>query len=95
MTKEKLQQYSLILQEAKELEHTQKNLEKAYLSRQVKVMELATEIEAFIQSLSDPLHRRILHLRYVECLEWWQIANKTSYSRSQVIRIHGQVWQLI
>lgn len=43
-----------------------------------------------IDGMEDPLHAKILHLRYEEFQSLWVVAQKTNYSYSHIRRLHGQ-----
>ncbi|MCL1872975.1 MAG: DUF1492 domain-containing protein [Clostridiales bacterium] len=47
-------------------------------------------IEDAIQRLKDPQEREILRLRYLEALDWWEVAEKVSYSISWIYTLHGK-----
>lgn len=52
------------------------------------------EIESFIDELAEPLHRTILRLRYVECMQWLPLRFALQkagyyYEERQIFEHHG------
>lgn len=57
------------------------------------------EIEQFINSLSEPVHRQLLKHRYLELMDWETIADILHYTVRHTLRKHGdaleesrQIW---
>lgn len=68
-----------------------------YTQNQLDVITTIREVEDFIESIETPLHRLILKLRYVDCLEWQEIhkrlCNKAGdifYGESTLYAIHNE-----
>ena len=56
------------------------------------------EVEQFISTLGDPVHRAILTLRYVDLLPWPRVVDELEqcgifYSARQIFRLHGDALQ--
>ena len=51
--------------------------------------ELAAEIQLTIGQMENPDHRAILYKRYVESMEWQDIATTMGYCERQIYRIHA------
>lgn len=51
---------------------------------------LMIKIGRQIDQLAEPLHSRILHLRYEENQPLWIVAQSVNYSYSHIKRLHGQ-----
>lgn len=56
------------------------------------------EVDAFIASLEQDLHRMVLRLKYVDLLHWPQVQLKLEekgiyYSERQIYRLHGEALQ--
>lgn len=65
-----------------------------YLAEMVKAERQEKAVSDFIDSLSNPEHREVLHLRYCEGLHWPEVSAKMKssgfyYSDRHVLRIHG------
>ena len=54
---------------------------------------LMIKIGKQIDGMGDPLHSRVLHLRYEENHPLWIVAQIVNYSYSHVRRLHGQALQ--
>lgn len=60
--------------------------------------ELDSELQAVedcISRLSDPTHRTILRLRYIDCAKVADICERLSYSRSQIHRLEKAAFALL
>ena len=58
-----------------------------------KLVDLRREIETAIASVEDEKLQTLLRLRYISCLTWEQIAEKTGYCRRNVLLLHGKAIQ--
>lgn len=50
------------------------------------------KITQCIKTISTPVYRQILEMRYVDGMQWDEIAHKLGYSKQHVYRLHG--WAL-
>jgi len=48
------------------------------------------EIEQFINRLSKPVYRQLLKYKYLELLDWEQLADKLHYTTRHAQRLHGE-----
>lgn len=56
---------------------------------------LKADIRSVIDAVSDKDEKLCLRYRYIEFLNWEQIAEKMNYSLSQTTRIHGRALQSV
>lgn len=101
MTKEQLQNYQAIKKEKCQIERRLQSLEKRpeseqellqpirelYREKLDELVALQVSIEKAIDSLG-PVERELFRYRYIDCLEWHQVAAKIHYSYQQTFRIH-------
>lgn len=71
-----------------EMEHLKMLYEK-------KVRDIATECERIEEAIErlEPIERRLIRLRYVDCLTWEKICVKIGYSWANTHRLHKQILQ--
>lgn len=65
------------------------DLEKVITEEGAKLIDLKQEIRTAINNVSDNNQRLLLRLKYIEFLNWEQIAERMSYSVKQIYRIHS------
>lgn len=95
MTKAELKKYRSIKAELAELDrlagkidrHATDELRVQYEEKRSRLAAELLRIERAIDSL-EPIERRVLRLRYIDGLAWFQVANKVSYSPQQAQRYH-------
>lgn len=68
------------------------NLVAVYVDKRIKLIELCLEIENEVDSLPS-VERRIIRLRYLDGKEWSDISTITTYSVSQLHKIHKKIFQ--
>ena len=66
------------------------DMERELKDRLTELARLQMGIMARICQIEDGRYRRLLVLRYVDGLSWEDVANRMSYSRVQIFRLHGQ-----
>lgn len=102
MTKEQLRNYQAIKKEKSQIERRLRSLEKRpeeeqevlkpirdlYREKLEALVALQVRIEQAIASLG-PVERELFRYRYIDCLEWHQVAAKIHYSWQQTHRIHS------
>jgi DNA-directed RNA polymerase specialized sigma24 family protein len=102
MTKEQLRNYQAIKKEICHIERLLRNLEKQpeiereslrqlrelYRGKLDALVALQVSIEEAIDSL-DTVEREIFRYRYIDGLEWHQVAAKIHYSWTNTHRIHA------
>lgn len=54
---------------------------------------IETDIYMRLDQMTDQIEREVLRYRYVDGLTWEQIADRMSYSRRNITRIHGRALQ--
>lgn len=103
MTKEQLQNYQAIKREKCQIERRLQSMEKRpeseqellqpirelYREKLEELVALQTSIEEAIDSLG-PVERELFRYRYIDCLEWHQVAAKIHYGWAQTHRIHAE-----
>lgn len=100
MTKEQLENYQTIKQEAAYLHRKASSakwreddradiLQNHWQEKTAEADEALLSIEAGLAIL-DPEERQILRLRYIEGMSWTQVALRSHYGRSTVFRIHAR-----
>lgn len=47
-----------------------------------------SKIMSMVQSLDNPISRKVLRYRYIEKLEWQEIADIMNYSERHIYRLH-------
>jgi hypothetical protein len=63
-------------------------------ARLIESLQREAEIEAFIDSIPNKLHRQILRCRYLEGLHWQEIETRVNYYHGHVRRyLHGAALQ--
>lgn len=62
-----------------------------YYSLHLRALQALTRIERFIGTLSEPLHRNILRLKYIERWQWWRVARELNYSERQIFNIISDI----
>lgn len=101
MTKEQLRKYQAIKREKRHLEQMLRASERQAESEQESLqpllelyrkkldalVERQVRIEQAIDSL-EPVERDLLRYRYIDGMEWHQVANKIHYSQQQTYRLH-------
>ena len=63
--------------------------------RYVQSLKEKQAIEDMIDSLSDPVERTLMRLRYIESLEWVDICFEVCYEKTQTHRIHNRALEKI
>jgi len=53
------------------------------------------EAKLWFDLLADARHREVMELRYLECLEWSQVARATGYDVRHVFRLHSEAVAVI
>ena len=97
MTKEELRSYTTIKAELAELNRLSEKVNREaapeaaalYDERRKKLTDKLNRFELAIESL-ESVERRLLRLRYVLNLEWYQVAARINYSLQQTHRIHAR-----
>ena len=69
--------------------------EKAIAGLQKELEQAMDEIAIYLSFLPDKQMLRIMELRYLECLEWEEIARKAGYFHTSVYRIHKRALDLL
>lgn len=101
MTKEQLRSYQAIKKEKCQIERRLQSMEKRpeseqellqpirelYREKLDALVALQVSIEKAIDSLA-PVERELFRYRYIDCLEWHQVAAKIHYSIQNTHRIH-------
>ncbi len=98
MTKKQLKDYRPIKGELAALEALSRKIERHGSDELCRLYERKREgltadlrhIEEVIEGLG-PVERTLMRLRYIEGLEWHQVADRIHYSWQQTHRIHKQV----
>lgn len=96
MTKHDLRNYRYTKEELEELDrmkikldrHATEELRAVYDEKRGALAAKLTRIENAIECL-EPIERQVLRLRYIEGLEWHQVAARVHYSLSDVHRKHS------
>lgn len=96
MTKYELRTYKTMKTELEELDrmrakldrHATEELRTVYDEKREELAAKLKRIEDAIESL-EPIERRVLRLRYIEGLEWYQVSARVHYSLSDVHRKHS------
>ena len=57
--------------------------------RQQECIQLMREISVAVDRLKDGNEKRVLMLRYIDCLKWEEIEERTHYSRTRLHGIHN------
>ena len=65
-------------------------LEEQYKEKIRHALEARLQIEAAIDTISDPVGRALMRYRYIDGLAWEQICVKLSYNWSHTHRLHGK-----
>lgn len=100
MTKEQLRRYQAIKNEKIQIEQRLRKLEKQpdseleplrklYRKKLDELVALQVCIEQAIDSL-EPVERELFRYRYIDGLEWHQVAAKIHYSWQSTHRIHAE-----
>ncbi|WP_158221400.1 DUF1492 domain-containing protein [Megasphaera sp. ASD88] len=55
-----------------------------------KLIDMRVKAKAMIALLPDETQQAVLYARYINCMEWEQVAADMHYSWKQVFRIHGR-----
>ena len=53
------------------------------------------EAKLWFTRLTDARHREVMELRYLECLEWSQVARATGYDVRHAYRLHNEAVAVI
>ena len=64
--------------------------ERELISEKYSRIKAYKEITKCIELLQDENEKDVLHYRYIKALEWWEIAEKMSYTERWVHSIHGK-----
>ena len=96
MTKKELKNYIPLKAELADIERLIKRLNdlklleltEIYVEKVTSLKEKLKRIEEVLEGL-EPVERRLMRLRYIEGLEWHQVANAIHYSWQQTHRIHA------
>lgn len=99
MTKEQLRQYrsikieiSQIERRIEELEHDEditQPLRSLYREKLAELIECQLRIEKAIESL-NPTERELLRLRYIDGVDWTEVAATINYEWAQTHRVHSR-----
>jgi DNA-directed RNA polymerase specialized sigma subunit len=65
-------------------------LEQRYINLLHDLMDKQQKIEDAIESL-EPIERDLIRYRYIDCLPWFKIEEKLSYSSRSVFRMHRKI----
>lgn len=65
-------------------------LQAMYASKLRELNDALMDIEAAIESLTDPTERNLMRLRYIDGLKWEEITIAIGYSWQQTHRIHAR-----
>lgn len=71
------------------LEAATERLTDRLIEVQTKALGRAASIMETIDGLQDPVYRRVLHLKYIDGLEWEYIAARLGCSKRHAQRLHG------
>ena len=55
----------------------------------IELEEKKAEMAEKINALSNPLHVRLLYLRYVKLMDWEEIAEEMGFTERHIYRMHG------
>ena len=102
MTKDELRQYRSIKIEICQIERRVREMEERtddigvrkalgsfYRQKIAELMECQLKIEKAIESL-EPIERELIRLRYIDGLEWLEVAEVIHYEWTQTHRIHAR-----
>ncbi|MDE6182052.1 MAG: DUF1492 domain-containing protein [Eubacteriales bacterium] len=70
-------------------------LEEDILSYKIKRDKAIVEIREVINKLDDEVHRKLLELRYIDCMGWRDIAKIMGYSNKYIFDIHNKALKKI
>lgn len=56
---------------------------------------LKEEIETAIETVGDPLAELVLTFRYINCMDWREVADKLGYTESYVFELHRKGLQKV
>lgn len=59
----------------------------------IELEEEKAEMAEKINALSNPLHVRLLYLRYVKLMDWEEIAEEMGYALQHIFRLHKRALQ--
>lgn len=65
------------------------NLQQKYKDKLHRLNATLAEVENMVDSLDDPVERRLLRCRYIDDLTWEEVCVEMNYSWRQTHRIHG------
>ena len=57
------------------------------------LLELQRKALAFIETIDDPLHKKILRYRYIWCYSWEDVADLVGYQQRYIQRIEYEILQ--
>lgn len=60
------------------------------LRREQSLLEVKAEVSRSISAVEDDRYRKILHLRYCDCMSWREIQREMHYSKSGCFKVHGE-----
>lgn len=97
MTKYELREYRKTKAELSDLDvltrkierHATEELRRLYATKRERLSGKLKRIEEAIDGL-EPVERHLMRLRYIDGLEWWQVAAAIHYSVQQTHRIHAR-----
>lgn len=103
MTKEQLRDYKALIMEKENLamrlekihkksnaeQKVMRTLEECYMDKLRMATQAILDIENAIDTLS-PVERELVRLRYVDDMDWKEVAAKINYSWQQTHRIHAK-----
>lgn len=97
MTKQELKNYSPLKAELNDIARLVKRLNELKLPELTEVYdEKIAKLKASLKRIEDaldglePVERQLMRARYIEGLEWHQVAVRISYSWQQTHRIHAR-----
>ena len=64
-------------------------LQESYKNKLHRLNAALAEVEDMVDSLDDPVERRLLRCRYIDDLTWEEVCVEMNYSWRQTHRIHG------
>ncbi len=65
-------------------------VERSLIKQILKEQSLIDKIGKKIDRLTNPRHRAVLALRYLNCLPWPDIAERLDYTERRVYQLHGE-----
>jgi DNA-directed RNA polymerase specialized sigma subunit len=60
-----------------------------------RLADMKEAVKLLFACLPDARHRDVMELRYLECLEWSQVAKATGYYKRHALRLHSEAVALL